>query len=371
MTRRDKGDGYLARRPRQDGRWMASYVGSDGTKHYLYARTKAGAREALKAAIGDRDAGLWVAGPSQTVATFLEAWMQQAALRPRSRQRYAGVIKHHIAPALGPIELRKLNPQHIAALYADLAGRGLSAHNVHAVLSGSLRQAVTWNLIARNPAAAVRTPRIARRDIAFLDPTQARQLVTAVAGDPLEALYLVAIFTGMRLGELLGLQWRDVDVDGRRLLVRHALSREDGAWVLAEPKTAASRRTIELGATPAAALRTHHRREAERLLALGHRIDPDTLVFSDRWGDPLNPWHLTERSFKPLLRRVGLPVIRFHDLRHTFASLMLSDGVPLHVVSRMLGHSRPSVTLNTYAHLLPGDESAAVQRLERKLGGAG
>ena len=147
------------------------------------------------------------------------------------------------------------------------------------------------------------------------------------------------------------------------------VGRQAGAWVLAEPKTAASRRTLRLAAPAVEALRAHRIAEAERLLALGHRIGPETLVFTDRWGDPVNGWHITERGLGPILGRAELPRIRFHDLRHTFASLMLSEGVRIDVVSRMLGHSSPSVTLNIYAHLMPGDEEAAIERLERRVGG--
>lgn len=370
MRRREKGSGYLSRKPRKDGRFAASYVGSDGKRHWLTARTKPLAREALNAALRDKAAGLFVAGPSQTVEQFLRDWLRHVPLRPRSLQRYEGVIRLHIVPAMGDVPLRKLTPQHIARLYAELAERGKSAHNIHAVLSGAMKQAVQWNLIARNPVAAVRSPKATKREMAFLAPDEARALLSAVRGDPLEALYVTALMTGMRLGELLGLQWRDVDLSKKSAVtVRHTLTRADKQWQLAEPKTAASRRTIPLAPNAVEALRSHYIAEAERLLGLGHRIGPESLVFTDRWGDPLNPWHLTERRWKPLLRREGLKIIRFHDIRHSTASLMLSDGVPLHVVSRMLGHSKPSVTLNSYAHLMPGDEEAAVARLQARVGG--
>lgn len=376
MIRRDKGSGYLSRKPRADGRWRASYVGSDGKRHYLHGATKAEAKEKLAAALRDKASGLFVAGPSQTVGELLETWLRhkRSSLAPRTVVRYEGLIAQHIVPAIGSVQIRKLMPQHLAELYLQL-GASLSPRTigqVHAVLHGALKQAVAWHAIARNPVgreAGVVAPKPARREMRFLDTSQVRQMLDAVGGDPLEVLYVAAVFTGLRLGELLGLRWRDLDLDGRQLTVRHTLTRDAGAWILRQPKTPHSRRTIRLAPAVVDALRAHRLVEAERLLGFGHRIAADTLVFSDRWGDPVNPWHVTERAFKPLLRRAGLPVIRFHDLRHTFASMMLSEGVRIDIVSRMLGHSSPAITLSVYAHLMPGDEEAAVERLQRRLGG--
>lgn len=373
MRRRDRGDGYLARKPRADGRWRASYVGSDGRRHYLHGATKAEAKAKLDAALRDKAAGLHVAGPSQTVEQFMADWLRDASgrLAPRTVERYDGLIRLHLLPALGSTRLRRLAPQDIARLYADLrpSMAPASIAQLHAVLHSALDTAVRWHAIARNPAAAVQAPRPARREMRFLDAGQVRTLLETVVDEPLRPLYVCAVFTGLRLGELLGLRWRDIDLDGRSLVVRHTLTREAGTWMLRQPKTPHSRRTVRLAPAVVDALRAHYLAEAQRLLALGHRIGPETLVFSDRWGDPVNPWHVTERAFKPLLRRAGLPEVRFHDLRHSFASMMLSGGARVDVVSRMLGHASPAVTLNVYAHILPGDEDEAVARLQRAIGG--
>lgn len=373
MRRRDRGDGYLARKPRADGRWRASYAGSDGRRHYLHGATKAEAREKLQAALRDKAAGLHVAGPSQTVGEFLDAWMRQkrASLAASTATRYAGQIEQHIVPHIGSVQLRRLTPQHVADLYLAL-GESLapaSIRQVHAILRGALGQAVRWHAIATNPAQSVSQPRRPRHEMRFLDTSQVRQLLTAAKGEPIEALVTTAVFTGMRLGELLGLRWHDVDLDGRTATVRHTLTRVDGDWVLRQPKTPHSRRTLHLAPAAVEALRAHYLASAERLLAMGHRIDAGTLVFGDRWGNALHPGHVTQRAYKPLLRRAELPEIRFHDLRHSFASMMLSEGVRVDVVSRMLGHASPAVTLSVYAHLMPGDEEAAVARLQARLGG--
>ena len=376
VRRREKGDGYLGRKPKADGRWPASYVGSDGKRHYYAHRDRAKVRDWLKQALRDKEAGLYVAGPSQTVGEFLTVWLshKRGSLAPRTIVRYEGLIEQHITPGIGSIPLRKLMPQHVADLYITL-GSSLAPRTigqVHSILHDALKQAARWHIISRNPVgkdAGVVSPRPAKVEMRFLDATQARTMIDAASDDPLAPLYTTAVYTGMRLGELLALRWRDVDLDGHALVVRHTLTRDAGEWILRQPKTPHSRRTIRLAAVVVDALRSHYLSEAERLLALGHRIAPDSLVFSDRWGDPVNPWHITERAFKPLLRRAGLPVIRFHDLRHTFASLMLSEGVRIDVVSRMLGHSSPAITLGIYAHLMPGDEEAAVARLQARIGG--
>lgn len=367
MRRRDKGSGYLARKARADGRWAASYVGSDGRRHYISGQTKADAREKLGSALRDKAQGLFVAGPSQTVAQFLADWLRQVPLRPRSRQRYEGVIRLHIVPAIGDVPLRKLTPQHIARIYVELAERGRSAHNVHAVLSGAMKQAVQWNLIARNPVAAVRSPKSTRRELVILEPDEIRALLRAARGDPFETLYVLAVYTGLRQGELLALRWGDIDLERAQVDVNATLSREDREWVRAPLKTATSRRTVALAEPAIAALREHRVREAERLLAFGYRLNTATLLFTDRWGDPINGFHVTERRLKPLMRQAGLRVIRFHDLRHCCASLLLSEGVRPDVVSRMLGHSSPAMTMTIYAHLMPGDQETAVALLAARL----
>lgn len=371
--RRGRGEGTIRRR--SPGQFEARFVGSDGRRHSLYAATRAEASAKLTAALRDLTLGVFVAGERQTVAHFLEQWLVDAARsrRPRTMQRYRQLVASHVAPAIGALELRKLTPQHLAALYGDLSARQApsSIAQLHAVLHGAFDQAVQWNLIARNPADAVRGPKVERPTIHALSADQVRTLLEAVTDDPLQALYLVAVTTGMRSGEILGLTWADVDLDAARLQVRRTLYRLRGSWMFGEPKTTAGRRAIALTESATAALRAHRLRQAEQLLAVQVRIGPDSLVFADRWGNPLNGFHLTERHFKPLLRRSGLPVIRFHDLRHTAATLMLTQGVNPKVVAEMLGHASVTTTLNVYAHVLPTMQEDAARRLDAALRGAG
>lgn len=349
MTRRSRGEGGITRR--KDGRWQASFVGADGRRHYLYGQTRKAVSERLTAAIRDRDLGL--IGTSQTVASFMASWLRQLHVAPKTRDRYEGQIRNHVLPTLGDLPLRRLTPQHLSELYVSLTLSPASIAHLHAVLHGALDQAMKWNLIARNPASAVKAPRAKRRPMTVYTPDEARALLVAVDGDDLEALYVLALMTGARQGELLALTWRDVTP----------------GWLnIRGTKSEAATRRVAISKIAREALRRHRLRMAERLLPFRARPEGDTLVFLTELGEPYNGSHVTERMFKPLLRRNGLREIRFHDLRHAFASFQLSIGTPINVVSEMLGHSTPAVTLGIYAHLLPGDQEDAMARLDAVLG---
>lgn len=363
MRRRAKGDGGLTQR--QDGRWQGSYVGSDARRHYVYGAMRKEASDRLTAALRDKELGVYVAGPSQSTAQFLIAYLasRRGDLGPRTLERYAGQIDHAIA-AIGEIPLRRLAPQHLADLYAGLDLAPTSIAHLHRVVRAALDQALRWNLIARNPAAAVRPPRTRRREMSVLSPAESRQLLDAVRGDELEALYVLALTAGLRQGELLALRWRDVDLEAGWLDVNATLSRGERL----PPKTASSRRRVKIGSLAIGALRAHRIRMAERLLPFRRRTEGDVLIFVTPLAEPWYGSHITERSFKPLLRRAGLREIRFHDLRHACASLLLSQGIRVDLVSQMLGHSSPATTLAIYAHLMPGDQEEAARRMDGILG---
>jgi hypothetical protein len=201
-----------------------------------------------------------------------------------------------------------------------------------------------------------------------LTPDEARRLLDAARDHPLEALFVLALTTGMRQGELLGLRWRDVDWTTRRVAVHHTLVRLHGRWWLGEPKTAKSERSIDLTDPTIDVLRSHRARQAERMLALGHALTDDDLIFCDASGEPLWGRHVTTLWLKALLRDAGLPPIRFHDLRHTFATLQLTAGTNPKIVSEVLGHKEVAITLDRYSHALPTLQAEAMGRLDAVLG---
>jgi integrase len=238
---------------------------------------------------------------------------------------------------------------------------------LHVVLHKALKAAVADGLIPRNVAAELELPRITREEIDPLTEKQARLFLETGRGDRLEALYVLALNTGMRQGELLALKWDDVDLERGVLRVRRTLTHANKAFVLGEPKTKNSRRTIRLTTHAVDALRAHLSRQFQEIEEMGSLYQPGGLIFATKTGTIINPSNLRNRSFKPLLKRAGLPTIRFHDLRHTCATLLLGRDVNAKVVSEMLGHSSISITLDIYSHLLPDMQEKAANALEEAL----
>jgi integrase len=229
-------------------------------------------------------------------------------------------------------------------------------------LRRALGQAVKDGFVPRNVAEAVDAPRVVNKQMHPLTSEQARVLMEAAKGDRHEALYVLAVTTGLRRGELLGLKWEDIDHEARVLRVRRALASDARTFV--EPKTAKSRRGVRLTTYSLDAVREHRERQLNERRSLDGLWRDHGLVFPSRVGTPLNPENLVERSFKPLLERAGLPSIRFHDLRHTCATLLLSKGVNPKIVQEMLGHANISVTLDTYSHVLPDMQEVAVAAMD-------
>jgi integrase len=394
VVRRDKGTGEQPRWVPSLGRWRARYVDANGQRRAAYSSTpgRAGRREAAaKRDEAIRRATLGIVGdPRLTLGDLLERWLSDVAavrLRPSSLERYRGIVRGQLVPALGGLRLQSLTPQHIARAYAELAAprevtishagtrrtelRARSAASLryaHAVLHGALEQAVAWRLIERNPAAGAALPRRNRPEMRPLTPDETRRLLTAARGHPLEALFTLAVTTGMRQGELLGLCWRDIDWANGRLAVRHTLVRLHGRWWLGEPKTAKSERSVELTDPTLDVLRAQRDRQARAFGSAGRRLTGDDLIFADATGEPLWGRHVTTLSFKALLRRAGLPDIRFHDLRHTFATLQLTAGTNPKIVSEVLGHKDIAITLDRYSHALPTMQTEAMARLDAVLG---
>jgi integrase len=247
----------------------------------------------------------------------------------------------------------------VQTLYRDRLDSGLSpatVNKIHTVLHKALSQAVRWSLIPHNVTDAAKAPTPTPEEMRPLSPEEARRLLAAARGDRLEALYVLAVTTGMRRGELLGLKWSDVDLENATVSVRRTLMRTDNAKriALGEPKTKKSRRTIRLTPHAAEVFGEHLQRQLRYMEILGDHYSDQGLVLTTERGTPINPSNLRQRSLAPLLRKAELPHIRFHGLRHTCATLLLSKNTHPKFVQELLGHATIAITLDTYSHVMPG-----------------
>ena len=369
--RRGHGEGSIYQ-AKSDGRWVAALILPNGKRKYLYAKTRKEVADKLKAAMKDLDAGVDLGAGRLTVAQYLDKWLA-ASVKPsvkvKTYEGYESIARVRVVPRIGRKQLANVTPLDLQGLYADLADDELSArsvHHTHRVLHRAFVQAMRWGLLSRNPCDGVTAPKATRAEMRVLTPEQVNTFLAATHEHPAHALYALAVTTGMRQGELLGLRWQDVELDAGRLAVRQALQRQRGnGLVFVEPKTPRSRRTIVLSQLAIAALREHRDRQAFARRTAGAEWQERGLVFCDHFGAPLDPSYQTA-TFKTALRQVALPEIRFHDLRHTAATLLLSQGVHVKLVSEMLGHSTITLTLDTYSHLIPamhGDAAAAMDAL--------
>jgi integrase len=369
--KRGNGEGSITKR--DDGRWMARYTVrtiKGPQRRTVYGRTRAEASAKLAKAMADRDGGLIFDAGSLTVGDYLDRWLSNSVkdtVRERTYERYEEILRLHVKPALGRLKLKALTPAHVQDFYRDRLDNGFSpatVQKIHVILHKALSQAVSWSLVPRNAGEAVRAPRPAPKEMQPLSPDEARRLLETAGGDRLEALYVLAIHTGMRQGELLGLKWENVDLAANAIRVRHTLLRTKGRVILGEPKTKKSRRTVHLTGAASRALEEHLERQLKVMEHLGDLYRDQGLVFTTEVGTPINPSNLRKRSFAPLLRKAGLPRLRFHDLRHTCATLLLSKNIHPKYVQELLGHATVSITLDTYSHVLPGMGNQVADAME-------
>jgi integrase len=299
-------------------------------------------------------------GDIQSVARFLADWLESTAkptLRPKTHHSYAQLIRLHIVPAIGTIQLVKLTPQHVQHMMRDMTDVGLSPRTVQyarAILRRALGYALKWGLVTRNVAMLVDPPRSVRKPVQPLTGDQARAFLAHVKqhDDRLWPFFTTAVLTGLRQGELLGLRWTDVDLDRATLRVSHTLQRIDGAWQFVEPKTRRSARTLSLPAAVVAALRIQKDRQGFEQRIAADLWQDWNLIFTTPKGTPFEPSNLNGRLHK-LLDGAGLPRQGMHSLRHCCASLLLAQGIPARIVMEQLGHSQISMTMDTYSHVMP------------------
>ncbi len=349
---------------RPDGRRRKKWYTVHGTKKQAEAR--------LAEILHEMNEGTYLEPSPMPLGAFLDQWLTQTGgrLSARTRERYASIIARHLKPALGERSLRALTPLQIQGYYGEALGEaGLAPSTVrkhHHLLRKALGQAVRWGLLARNPAASVEPPKAVRREMRALDRRETAKLLAAAQGGRLYVPVLLAVTSGLRRGELLGLRWRDLDLENASLTVRQSLEETGAGLGFKQPKTARSRRRVPLGETTVAALKRQRAAQEQERLALGELYRDQGLVFTRPEGSPLSPAAFS-LAFTRLVRKCGLAGTRLHDLRHTHASLLLAQGVHPKIVSERLGHASVAITLDTYSHVLPGLQEAAVAQFDAGL----
>ncbi len=376
-ARRGNGEARIIKRG--DSYWTQVMIA--GRRHSVTGRTVKEVQQKRRAMLSGADKGIVIPSNNHSLAQYAERWLENVAVhnpRHNTYQSYSDHMRLYILPYIGNIRLHKLQPMHLSELYATLltqgrlidglpSGRKLApktVRNTHLTIHVALEQAMRWGLVTRNAASLVAPPRLVRKEIAVLSKDEVRRLLAGTSGTRLGTLLSVAINTGMRQSEILGLRWQDVDLDQGLLRIRQQYNR-NGTFV--EPKSAKGIRNIDIPPSTLADLRDHKVRQLEERLVAGDAWRENGLVFTSYHGKPLNHRNLV-RDYWNALRRCGIDRLDFHALRHTHATHLLADGVPVLDVSERLGHSSATITMEVYGHVLPDAGRGITARLELLFG---
>lgn len=376
VTRRANGEGSIYRR--SDGRWAAAHyvLRPDGgrVRRPVYGKSRREVASKLADLVAKTAAGVPLAVDAWTVERYGAHWLEHIAsprLKPATVSSYQATLRLHIVPRLGRVKLHALTPVQVRELLSAKRASGLSDRSVqiiHGTLRAMLGEAMREELIGRNVASLVRGPVVQREEVKPWSPEEASLFLDASSSHRLYALFAVGVALGLRKGELLALRWEDVDLDEGLVHVRRNVQRLPEGLVFGSPKSARSRRTISLPATSVRVLRAHRARQVAEKLKLGSEWIETGLVFTSEVGTVMEPRNLS-RLFDALMLAAGVRRIRFHDLRHTCASLLLAQGVPSRVVMDVLGHSQLAVTTDLYSHVMPTALREAADAIDRALGG--
>jgi len=309
----------------------------------------------------------------QTVDAFFTDWLadKKETVRPATYKSYSDTVRLHITPHIGHKILTKITPVDVRRLLSDLATSGVKPPSVRytrTVLRAALNQAVRWELVSRNVAALVTPPKVQQREVHPLTMQEAATFLKAAKGDVREGVFAVAVATGLRQGELLGLVWDDVDLDAGVLKVRFQLQRFEGKLQRVPLKTEHSRRTLDLPAVALDALKRQRTRQKEARLLAGSRWQETDFVFTSSIGTPLDARNVI-RGFHETLKRAGLPRTNFHSLRHSAASFLLAMGASSREIMETLGHTQIGTTMNLYAHMMPEARKETASRMDKALEG--
>ena len=368
MARRGHGEGSIYRR--KDGRYAAAITLENRKRKTFYGKTRKEVQDKLNAALHEHKQGTLATGPQQLLKVYLEQWLEQVykpSVKPNSYKHYRAVIRTHLIPSLGQIPVQKLTAAKVQAFYTQKLNEGAKPRTViaiHAVLHRALEDAVKWGLVPRNVTKLVSLPHAERYEAQTLTVEQASRLLETARGSRIEALLLVAVTTGMRRGELLALHWDDVDLEKGVLYVRRTMSKIVGyGYKESEPKTRTGRRKVVLPGVAVEALKEHRLRQDQARLEAGEKWHERGIVFSNKYGGFFDPDRLL-LIFDKVLREAGLPHMRFHDLRHSAATILLMSGVHPKVVQERLGHSTIAMTLDVYSHVLPSIQQEAADKMD-------
>lgn len=367
MSKRAAGEGSIFKR---GNKWVAQ-VGSGDNRETAYFRTQQEANKWRHEKNEYRKNGLNIAGAKTQLSIFLEEWLEvkKTSIRPNTFNDYAYTARNHIGPVLGKIKLCDLTPNHLQTLYTDEQKRGKSARTVigiHAVMHCALQHALKLGLVSRNVADSVTRPKVPRKEMKVLDQDHALRLIQQAEGSRYQFLFWFAITTGLRQGELFGIKWEDVSWQNQKVQVKRQVQRRKDGLKFCEPKSERGRRIITLGKTTISKLKDHYLGQQKEMIEKGEKWQNNDLIFCTPIGTPLEPANVL-KVLKKCLRDAGLPQIRFHDLRHTAATLMLLEGINPKIVQERLGHKDISLTLNTYSHVLPSLQEEAAEKMDELL----
>ena len=371
-------------RERSPGHWAIVLeireptTGRRKRKWHGFMGTKRQAQDECARLISELNGGLYIEPKKITVGQFLDRWLEhiKALVSPRTHERYGELVSKNLKPLLGALLVTKLRPMQISEAYAKAlsGGRrdgkgGLAPSTVrylHVILKASMRQAVRWQILARNPVDAVDPPKSERAAMTTYDLAQTADLIDATRGTRMTITVILAVLCGLRRGEIAALRWRNINLGAAQLAVTESAEQTRAGVRYKKPKSGKGR-TVALSARVVNELRSHRVQQARELLKLGVPLTDDTFVVAQADGSPLQPRTITHQWYQLLANHKTLPRIRFHDLRHAHATHMLSSGVHPKIASERLGHSKVGITLDLYSHVMPGMQEDAAARVDRDL----
>ena len=347
---------------------------ADGKRKYHSTTVHGTKRKAdahLTAVLRRIDKGEFVEPSTMKLGEYLDEWLKSSAkpnVRARTYEDYSSVCRTYLKPELGSVRLQALDPSHIEAALARMKDRGLSVttrRHAATILSMALKKAVRKRYLVANPCDLADKPKRKRREMRVLSQEQVAKFLEGAKGNRMEAMFRLSLVSGMRPGEVCGLKWADLDFEQGSVTVQRSLTGRAGEWQLEETKTEAGNRTIPLPPTILKDLRAHRRRQLEAKLAAGQKWQNKDLIFCTEAGGLVDLDNVRRRFFKPIIKKAKLPKqLRWYDLRHTSATLLMQAGTNPKVVAERLGHTDVALTLQVYSHVLPSMQQEAASRLE-------